>query len=179
MQVSLKIKNMQCVSISSWFCTILILFGIFYLTEDIIHCVLQKITHFQGSSVEVSADMMISNQHTLHNNWDEMSANLQRPPLPPIPLHQFFKSCGTGPYGRRRITGASKDVEQLVSLKFAAWQQQRAASGTIASASSDVVDQLGAVQARKRRASMEKAREMAEQKLSEQKQRRTVKLDAV
>ena len=140
---------------------------------------LNKITHFSGAVCDVPATHHITTDYTLHFNWDEANAQLQKPPLPPIVLMSFFKAAKSGPFARPRVMTSCKEFQQHVKDIFKDWDLDRQRVNSTASGTSVLIQQeLKQVDQNKRRASMAKARVSAEEKLKDTKKRRTIDLHA-
>lgn len=128
-----------------------------------------------GNEVDVSNEGL-SDAYTIGMNWSDWRAQLQRPPFPPLKLHFFFKQSGTGPYqlGKNWAVG-SDEYSQKVAAVVQQYNEQLKGVST-ASASSEVVQELKVMEQDKKKASMQKAREVAKTKLSEKKGKQVVKL---
>lgn len=138
-----------------------------------------EVKHFSGAIATIDTKKIkISTEHTLHNNWDEWSAHLVQPPMPAIFLHSLFKDTKVGPHSRPKITGQSKVFEKEVLQHYNIWKEAKDLDSATTPTAMAVRHELDLVETKRRRTAMEKARATAEEKLKEQKKRRTIALVA-
>jgi hypothetical protein len=143
---------------------------------------LTRITHRPtGDTVAVDVSDGITRKYTLHNNWDDYGAYLHKPPLPPIPVSNYFKASLKGPFKLKRLTGKSKDFQQMVTSVYSKYLRKRDAltKGTrdLAAEAESTKQALGGLLTQQKQSAMTRARETALKKQLEVKKRRTIALD--
>lgn len=141
---------------------------------------LTELKHHSGDAIKIEDGIRIDNSYTLHANWDDFAAHLAKPPMPNVNLSMFFKKAGTGPWKHKRMTGACKEFARDVQAVFNQWQndmdEARRAQAQIRQSSNAAAEALKSVETDKRKQSLLKARETAQNKIAEVKRRRTISL---
>lgn len=139
--------------------------------------VLIKVLHRCGDAADVDPKLNVSKNYNLQDNYDDWSAHLSLPPLPPIKLSSFFTPRSRlGPYKFVTYHGRPKDLARKADELYVEWQAQCKMKASLTTPSEEVTQAIKRQRTEKQRETMSRARASAQQALAAKKSRRAIKL---
>lgn len=150
--------------------------GSYKLEFDNTH-VLIKVVHRNGDTADVDPKLNISKNYNLQDNFDDWSAHLSLPPLPPIKLSSFFEARSrTGPYKVATFHGRHKELARRADELYAEWQAQCKTKASQTKPSEEVTQAIKRQRTEKQRETMSRARASAQEALVARKSERAIAL---
>lgn len=138
---------------------------------------LSKLTFLNGDEAEVLAKHNLGNEHMLQEGTDDLFAKFVLPPLPPAPLASFFAVKQSGPFRVMHYTGKhQKEFHQAVENTFKIWETKARAAIKGRTSDHELYKQVTDFHKDRNQQSMQKARDMAKEKLAKRRQDSLVSL---
>ena len=138
--------------------------------------ILSSIRHFNGDEVAVQPEHHLTRKHALVDNGSDWQAALVLKPLPPVYLCSFFEEGADGPYKYQNFIGGPKELAIKYEGAYDQWEKK--ARAAIKDKNTDEVLQksLDELNSTKKKAAMDKARDMAKKAMQDRAKHRDISL---
>lgn len=148
--------------------------GVYRCEEDEQSTII-SISYLGKDKRDTSGDGLVKG-FVLMYNWSQWRAALAKPPYPPIRIASLFEQSKSGPWADsgKPWSAKTKEFTNLVAKLAAEHEEQK--SKLTPARDSQVQNDLKELESKKRRASMQKARDQAQEKMQQKRQRQQVTL---